>query len=111
MMKESVQTEVKLVEAPSSSYSESPRVDTFQLHPGLVLATSFLLVWAIAAVFYAQVPKHIQKLLFKLQPHHKVPCRDCKFFNCNPYIQCAIHPTTVQTMKAADCQDYRDKSE
>lgn len=110
-MKNLTQTEVNLIETPSNSYPESSKVDTLQANPGLLITVGFFLLWATATVLYARVPKHVQKWLFNLQPRHKVPCRNCKFFNCNPYIQCAIHPHTVQTAKAIDCQDYQNKAE
>lgn len=33
-------------------------------------------------------------------------CRNCRFFSLNPYIKCAVHPSTVLTKQAIDCPDY-----
>jgi hypothetical protein len=43
--------------------------------------------------------------------HSQVSCENCRFFNNNPYIKCAIHPSTVLTAQAKDCNDYSPGSE
>lgn len=43
--------------------------------------------------------------------HCQVSCENCRFFNNNPYIKCAIHPSTVLTAQAKDCADYSPHSE
>lgn len=34
------------------------------------------------------------------------PCRECRFFQNNTYLNCAVHPTRVLTEEAYDCSDY-----
>ncbi|MCU0534112.1 MAG: hypothetical protein MUD14_09475 [Hydrococcus sp. Prado102] len=36
----------------------------------------------------------------------QVSCENCRFFNNNPYVKCAIHPSKVLTAQAKDCADY-----
>jgi hypothetical protein len=43
--------------------------------------------------------------------HCQVSCEKCRFFNNNPYIKCAIHPSKVLTAQAKDCSDYSPHSE
>ena len=45
----------------------------------------------------------VNDFLSYLEP---VPCRNCHFFSLNPYIKCAVHPSTVLTKQAIDCLDY-----
>jgi hypothetical protein len=39
----------------------------------------------------------------------QVPCRKCRFFSSNSYLQCAVHPSTVLKDEAKDCSDYWSK--
>ncbi|NJM89031.1 MAG: hypothetical protein HC847_19610 [Hydrococcus sp. RU_2_2] len=43
--------------------------------------------------------------------HSQFSCEKCRFFNNNPYIKCALHPSTVLTAQAKDCTDYSPPSE
>lgn len=36
----------------------------------------------------------------------QVPCRNCRFFNDNHYLNCALHPSIVLTKEALNCSDY-----
>lgn len=36
----------------------------------------------------------------------QVPCRNCRFFNDNHYLNCAVHPSIVLTKEALNCSDY-----
>jgi hypothetical protein len=36
----------------------------------------------------------------------KRSCQRCQYFSSNPYLKCAIHPATVMTEAANDCNDY-----
>ncbi len=37
---------------------------------------------------------------------HQFSCYHCHYFGQNPYLQCALHPTTVLTERAVNCRDY-----
>lgn len=37
---------------------------------------------------------------------HQIPCSNCRFFNNNLYLKCAVHPYKVLSEKAIDCSDY-----
>lgn len=73
---------------------------------GFLVVISFMIFSAIAASIYAYLPKTIQRS-FSFKWHSKVPCHHCHYFNDNPYIKCALHPGTVRTEQAIDCQNYR----
>ena len=36
----------------------------------------------------------------------EVPCRNCRFFKDNHYLNCAVHPSIVLTKEALNCSDY-----
>ncbi|MBW4624793.1 MAG: hypothetical protein KME49_04585 [Brasilonema octagenarum HA4186-MV1] len=40
-----------------------------------------------------------------------VPCKKCQYFKNNPYLKCAIHPTTALTEEAINCSDYSPNKE
>lgn len=35
-----------------------------------------------------------------------MPCPKCRFFNNNPHLRCAVHPTVTMTDRASSCVDY-----
>ncbi|MEH2420788.1 MAG: hypothetical protein V7K48_07515 [Nostoc sp.] len=41
-----------------------------------------------------------------LQQH---PCKNCRFFNNNHYLKCALHPSTALSKQALNCPDYKPK--
>lgn len=110
-MKQPVLAEVQLSSTLPASQTNAPRVDLPLKQPDLFIPLVFLVLWAIATTMYTGLPKYLQKVLFKLKPQQRVPCRECQFFSSNPYIQCALHPLTVQTEQATNCSDYRNKQD
>jgi len=71
-----------------------------------LVVASILIILATAALIYARIPKTIQHS-FSLKLCSKVPCHRCQYFSHNPYLKCALHPESVLTEQAVDCQDYR----
>jgi hypothetical protein len=87
----------------------SDRSDGFTIIGGaaILLPLCFILVWAIASIaMFRGLPKAIRKKPLELNRPQKVPCRSCRFFSSNPYLKCAIHPTSVLTDRAIDCSDF-----
>ena len=39
-----------------------------------------------------------------------IRCSRCQYFNNNHFLNCALHPVTVLTEQAVDCQDYCQKA-
>lgn len=37
---------------------------------------------------------------------HYHSCSKCRFFNQNPYLQCAVHPKNFDQIDAKDCPDF-----
>jgi hypothetical protein len=36
----------------------------------------------------------------------KIPCYNCRFFDNNPHLKCAIQPSLVMSEEAFNCPDY-----
>ncbi|MDF5724233.1 MAG: hypothetical protein PUP91_27965 [Rhizonema sp. PD37] len=36
----------------------------------------------------------------------KLPCKNCRYFKDNHYLNCAVHPSIVLTEQALNCPDY-----
>jgi hypothetical protein len=59
----------------------------------------------IAVLIYARIPKRKQNLS-KVRLPLTITCSRCQYFNDNHFLKCALHPVTVMTEQAVDCQDY-----
>ncbi len=65
----------------------------------------FLMVWEIITFpFFRELLKSCRQNLPAVKAS-KLPCCNCQFFNKNPYLKCAVHPTIVMTEAAIDCPD------
>ncbi|MEH1969515.1 MULTISPECIES: hypothetical protein [unclassified Nostoc] len=80
---------------------------------------SFMLVWAIVVFLVSYVCKALEDppenaaqdkdeivSIKHLQQHS---CKNCRFFNNNYFLKCAVHPTTALTKQALNCSDYSPK--
>jgi hypothetical protein len=79
---------------------------------GLVFLIVAFIVAAILLLFkYARLGKVLVEKTLTSEVFHKIPCRSCRYFSHNPYLNCAIHPSLVLTGQAIDCPDYCAKGE
>lgn len=79
---------------------------------GLVFLIVAFIVAAILLLFrYAILGKVLVEKTLTPEAFHKIPCRSCRYFSHNPYLNCAIHPSLVLTGQAIDCPDYCAKGE
>ncbi len=66
----------------------------------------YILPWALwKALRYRIVAASVQP------SHQKIPCVNCRYFNADPYLQCAVQPSNVLKTEAKDCPDYCAKPE
>lgn len=75
--------------------------------PQVFASICSIIVCSIAvSVFLLRVRKF--RLNDKLSSNwlRKVPCRNCRYFKDNRYLNCAVHPSTVLTEQALNCPDY-----
>lgn len=77
-----------------------------------IVPVGFLLFWAIVAWVFLDIPKSLQRGKLLQNRHQKFRCRGCRYFAENPYIPCAVHPSTALTEQAKECSDFveRDRS-
>jgi hypothetical protein len=71
------------------------------------LATTLIVVWLKRLQYW-------KNLNDPLTPQatdcfHQTACYQCKFFNNNPYLKCAVNPSTVLTAEAKNCPDYQPR--
>ncbi|MGD1873512.1 MAG: hypothetical protein ACFB02_10735 [Mastigocoleus sp.] len=76
----------------------------------IVVATlgSFAIASIFAVSIYAIFKRSAKNRVQRLNRHKqlKVPCENCKFFDPNLYLKCAVNPSIVMTKEADDCSDY-----
>jgi hypothetical protein len=69
-------------------------------------------IYLIAIIFFAillnlkDIRQGIKNKISKLQISQDFPCKNCRFFQQNSYLKCAVHPYTVLTKEATNCSDY-----
>jgi hypothetical protein len=66
----------------------------------IVCGTVFFIV-----SFLCNVPEKKYRTV-TLNYFKQVPCRNCRFFKDNHYLNCAVHPSIVLTKEALNCSDY-----
>jgi hypothetical protein len=101
-----------LIETQSSIHSvhDAP-VEKPTLYDNVVpiVPVGFLVFWAIVAWVFLDIPKSLQRGKLSQGRHQKFRCRGCRYFTDNPYIQCAVHPSTALTEEAKECSDFVER--
>lgn len=99
-----------LIESPSTSApaTEAPVNGDAISDGGLILVPIFLLVlaWVLACVGRFSFQKRFSSKLTTLKHYHQIPCQNCRFFNQNFYLKCAVHPSEALSAEAINCPDY-----
>lgn len=70
------------------------------------LPLSFLVIYAAVSAFFIYREKPFKFLKKFLPIVSKIPCNNCRFFNDNYYIKCAVRPCSALTKDAINCSDY-----
>ena len=80
------------------------------LAPPVVWETIFSLVLlsTIGVLIYVCIPNRKQHSS-RVKLSAPIRCSRCRYFNNNHFLNCALHPVTVMTEQAVDCQDYCQK--
>ncbi|MEB3360084.1 MAG: hypothetical protein VKK04_25385 [Synechococcales bacterium] len=68
-----------------------------------------IVAWGVVILQQTVFWKVLKSRLAKRGCDRSVPCTSCRFFNSNPYMQCAVHPTRVLRTDAIDCSDYQQR--
>jgi hypothetical protein len=97
---EIVTTEAPLTKVQPRSYSAIDALQDFGV-------TGFIVICSLFFVMLSKRSKRTNKKVYNFQQTSEVPCRNCQFFSHNPYLKCAVNPSTTMTARAIDCSDYR----
>ncbi len=76
----------------------------------LVMDVAFLMITCVGLVYAVSRLWSANRLKWRQvigsRSRHRLVCYHCRYFGQNPYLKCALHPTTVLTEQATDCRDY-----
>lgn len=104
-------TQIKLVTTQIEQASEpivSDSVPATNVAPTSLSAIHFLgfiAIWGTAVWAVAKGSKISPRKQTHL-PQLGIPCRNCRFFDNNYYLKCAVNPKIAMTQNAIDCPDY-----
>jgi hypothetical protein len=73
------------------------KFDPSTLVDGVILVTPVLFLFTTVGVIFYR---------FKQVKPVSLPCKNCKYYDSNNYLKCAVNPAEVLTEKAKDCRDY-----
>ncbi|GAB4366616.1 MAG: hypothetical protein Kow00121_04180 [Elainellaceae cyanobacterium] len=59
-----------------------------------------------ALVFYSMFRKQWDEHFPVIKQSSAIPCKNCRFYNQNRYLKCAVHPCIASTREAIRCSDY-----
>jgi hypothetical protein len=98
---------------PSVEIGESPPSQSIQdssmgLDNLVVILVVYIFTVAILSFNFERLKTGTKKIFF-LAKYSKIPCANCRFFNSNPYLKCAVHPSKAFSKQAFDCLDYQEK--
>lgn len=66
-----------------------------------------LFSWIIFFIALQKIRRSLDnKIVFKINTIHKVPCKNCQFYSNNNYLKCAVQPSIVLTEEAKNCSEY-----
>ncbi|MEC4894427.1 MAG: hypothetical protein SAL07_13320 [Oscillatoria sp. PMC 1051.18] len=99
-----------LIEEPSSPVSSQGEEYNSNI---LSIPTAVpALVGAMCIFLGIKFNKIIQKRFGKFKKiSQNLPCSNCKYFQNNPYLKCAVQPDLVLKQEAKNCQDYLPNTE
>lgn len=104
--------ELARVELVNTEIAEVRSVNGQPLKQPAVFLESFLLfffVFSFVCVAAVTLAKEISNKVSHKDVEARfptMPCPKCRFFNNNPHLRCAVHPTTTMTERASSCVDY-----
>jgi hypothetical protein len=66
-----------------------------------------IFIGAVSLYLWTARKEQPQKKQTALPSHSRaLPCLSCSFYTHNPYLKCAVRPTTAMTKEATGCSDY-----
>lgn len=101
--------QVNVIEIQPARIQQDPGQQDFAAIPDAPLflfPLSLMIAWAIIFFMPSDIWRLARHGMLISKQLHRVPCRNCRFFTNNPYLQCAVHPSTALTASAIHCCDY-----
>jgi hypothetical protein len=104
------QTNTDKVTSDRLTMEETDRIDqnfSYGVFTGLFLTSTIVLLTLFKKYRFRK-----KKVVYSknLQTFVEIPCRKCQFFSNNPYLKCAIRPSSVMNERAIDCPDYSPRN-
>lgn len=96
---------IELNQSPSNQVDLNGEISSsgsLLLVPLSFVALSGLLLFLLQANLW----KNFRNNLMPIKHLRKIPCANCQFFNSNPFLKCAVHPSKVLSPEARDCSDF-----
>lgn len=103
-----------LIEAKAIKIPENgKKLDIAAMPDGalFLIPLGFMMVWAIVVFIFSDIWPLARHKALTIKHLPEVPCRNCQFFTNNPYLKCAVHPSTALTDQALNCSDYSPQDE
>jgi hypothetical protein len=99
-------------ETPSVGKTASSDYEIIYLSTGLV-AIAILGTLVLIAIVLRRLTfwKTLDSRLTSTKHERQASCERCRFFNNNPHLKCAVHPSKVLTSEAKNCSDYSPHSQ
>ncbi|MBD2195944.1 MULTISPECIES: hypothetical protein [Calothrix] len=85
-----------------NSITENTRAE-LNIDPSIILLPCLLLLMGWIVIIHKRYLAAEAKQVKELE---NSPCKDCRFFINNKYLNCAVNPSIVLTKAAIDCRDY-----
>lgn len=99
---------MEITEVPSNQPSLNET--TVPMEELLLVPIWFVVIaWGVVLLMQFHFWKSLQHGITNIKCGHKIPCANCKFFNNNPYLKCAIRPSEALSEEAINCSDYMAK--
>ncbi|WP_416674489.1 hypothetical protein [Egbenema bharatensis] len=76
----------------------------------IFIYASVLLAWIVSALGVKNILKSARTKLTAPTDLVQIPCKSCRYFSKNFYLQCAVRPSDVLTSQAIGCSDYCSQS-
>jgi hypothetical protein len=77
----------------------------------ILIYAGIVFVWFVSAFGAKSIWKLIKTCSTAHTTLQSIPCKNCRYFAKNFYLQCAVRPSDVLTSQAIGCSDYCPQSQ
>ena len=95
------------VERATDNTTTKPHIELMPHYPHLVAPICLIILWAIAVfLFLSNFRKFIKNRKATINHFQQFRCWNCRYFQDNHYLNCAVQPSIVLTKHALNCPDF-----